>query len=63
MAVWLILNEIRKSKMEIPYKIGFVLALAGSQGRSPRRVQEDLLPPIHPRIPPTSPNRDRVGAL
>jgi hypothetical protein len=32
-----------------------VLGFRGSQGRSPRRVQESLLPPIHPRIPPTDP--------
>jgi hypothetical protein len=35
----------------------FVLVFRGSQGRSPRRVQEGLLPPIHPihpRIPPRS---------
>jgi hypothetical protein len=35
----------------------FVLVFRGSQGRSPRRGQEGLLPPIHPihpRIPPTS---------
>ena len=31
-----------------------VLVFRGSQGRSPGRVQEGLLPPIHPRIPPTS---------
>jgi hypothetical protein len=32
----------------------FVLVFSGSQGRNPRRVQEGSLPPIHPRIPPTS---------
>ena len=31
-----------------------VLGFRGSQRRSSRRVQESLLPPIHPRIPPTS---------
>ena len=53
-----------------------VLVFRGSQGRSPRRVQEGLLPPIrpiHPRIPPRShksmgaeaglPSRSRENAV
>ena len=40
-----------------------VLGFRGSQGRSPRRVQESLLPPIHPRIPPTSPKLKRGTPL